>query len=82
MDGSMTWWEGRWVARMMMTPAARPRAIRSRVSAAKSSRSCFGADGGGEVGVLVDDDQVDVLAVGAGDLAAAGGQQMRHSGGS
>ena len=39
MDGSMTWWEGRWVARMMITPAARPRATRSRVSAAKSSRS-------------------------------------------
>ena len=38
MDGSITWWEGRWVARMMMTPAARPRATRSRVSAAKASR--------------------------------------------
>ena len=35
----MTWWEGRWVARMTITPAARPRATRSRVSAAKSSRS-------------------------------------------
>ena len=39
MDGSMTWWEGRWVARMRITPAARPRAIRSRARAAKSSRS-------------------------------------------
>ena len=28
----MTWWEGRWVASTMMTPAARPRATRSRVS--------------------------------------------------
>ena len=35
----------------------------------------LGADGGGEVGVLVDDDEVDVLAVLAGDLAAAGGEQ-------
>ena len=58
----MTWWEGRWVARMMMTPAARPRATRSRVSAANFSAFLLGADGGGEVGVLVDDDQVDVLA--------------------
>ena len=39
MDGSMTWWEGRWVARMRITPAARPRAIRSRASAANASRS-------------------------------------------
>ena len=35
----------------------------------------FLADGGGVVGVLVDDHQVDVLAVVAGDLAPAGGQQ-------
>ena len=34
------------------------------------------ADGGGEVGVLVDDDQVDVLPGITGDLAAAGGQQV------
>ena len=72
----MTWWDGRWVARMTMTPAARPRATRSRVSAANSSRSCLGADGGGEVGVLVDDDEVDVLAGLAGDLAAPGGGQL------
>ena len=72
----MTWWEGRWVARMMITPAARPRATRSRVSAAKSSRSLLGADGGGEVGVLVDDDQVDALAGLAGDLAPPGGGQV------
>ena len=36
----------------------------------------FLADGGGVVGVFVDDDEVDVLAVVAGDLAAAGGQQL------
>src|SRR4029077_12494109 len=36
----------------------------------------LGADGGGEVGVLVDRDQVDGLAVVAGDLAAAGGEQL------
>ena len=58
-----------------MTPAARPRAIRSRARAANSSRSFFLADGGGVVGVFVDDDQVHVLAVVAGDLAASGGQQ-------
>ena len=63
MDGSMIWWEGRWVARMMMTPAARPRATRSRVSAANFSRSVFDANGGGVVGVFVDDDEVDVFAV-------------------
>ena len=35
------------------------------------------ADGGGEVGVFVDDDQVDALAVRAGDLPAAlGGQRV------
>ena len=36
----------------------------------------LGADGGGEVGVLVDDDEVDVLPGVAGDLAAAGGEQV------
>ena len=36
----------------------------------------LGADGGGEVGVLIDRDQVDGLAVVAGDLAAAGSQQL------
>src|SRR5690349_15176951 len=36
----------------------------------------LGADGGGEVGVLVDRDEVDVLAGVAGDLAAAGGQEL------
>ena len=35
----------------------------------------LGADGGGEVGVLVDDDEVDVLAVVAGDLAPPGREQ-------
>src|SRR5204862_5374600 len=35
----------------------------------------LGADGGGEVGVLVDDDEVDTLAVGAGDLAPPGREQ-------
>src|SRR5271165_2920642 len=34
------------------------------------------ADGGGVVGVLVDHDQVDMLTAVAGDLAAAGGQQV------
>ena len=36
----------------------------------------LGADGGGEVGVLVDDDQVDMLAGVPDDLPAAGGQQV------
>ena len=36
----MTWWEGRWVARMTMIPAARPRATRSRERAANSA--CWG----------------------------------------
>ena len=34
------------------------------------------ADGGGEVGVLVDDDQVDALAGLAGDLPPPGGEQI------
>ena len=72
----MTWWEGRWVARMMMTPAARPRATRSRVRRGEVLAFLLGADGGGEVGVLVDDDQVDGLAGVAGDLAAPGGEQV------
>ena len=72
----MTWWEGRWVARMTITPAARPRATRSRVSARELLPFLLGADGGGEVGVLVDDDEVDALAGLAGDLAAPGGGQV------
>ena len=71
----MTWWDGRWVARMMITPAARPRATRSRVRRGELLAVLLGADGGGEVGVLIDDDEVDVLAVVAGDLAAAGREQ-------
>ena len=66
MDGSMIWCEGRWVARMMITPAARPRATRSRASAAKSLPLGLLADGGRVVGVLVDDDEVDGLAVSRG----------------
>ena len=40
----------------------------------------LGADGGGEVGVLIDRDEVDVLARVGGDLAAAGGQQRAGTG--
>ena len=58
-----------------MTPAARPRATRSRARRGELLPVVFLADGGGVVGVFVDDDEVDVLAVLAGDLAAAGGQQ-------
>ena len=58
-----------------MTPAARPRATRSRTRAANSSRSGFLADGGGEVGVLVDDDEVDRLPRRGGDLPQPGGDE-------
>ena len=71
----MTWWEGRWVARMMITPAARPRATRSRVRGGELLPILLGANRGGEVGVFVNEDQVDVIAGVADDLAAAGGQQ-------
>ena len=61
---------------MRITPAARPRAIRSRASGGELLAFLLAADGGGEVGVLVDDDQVDVLTRVGGDLAAAGGEQV------
>ena len=40
----------------------------------------LGADGGGEVGVLVDDDEVDGLPGVGGDLPQACGQQLCRSG--
>ena len=65
--------DGRWVAATTMMPAARPRATRSRTQGLELFLLGVGADGGGEVGDLVDDAQDDVEPVGADDLAAAGG---------
>ena len=73
----MTWWEGRWVARMMITPGGAAAGYQVAGERGEGFSRCgLGADGGGEVGVLVDDDQVDALAGLAGDLPPPGGGQV------
>ena len=71
----MTWWDGRWVARMRMTPGSPASGYQVAGERGELLPLLLGADGGGEVGVLVDDDEVDALAAVAGDLAPPGREQ-------
>ena len=50
------------MARMMITPGGAAPGYQVAGQRGELLPLGFGADGGGEVGVLVDDDQVDVLA--------------------
>ncbi len=63
--------DGLWVAATTMTPAARPRVTRSRTSRMNVSWLFFVADGGGEPGQFVDDDEDEADVVALVDLAAA-----------